>query len=452
MSTLKFEELNLSSDVLNGIKNTQLEEATDLQQTVISNVVNKQDLMVKAEPGDDKNAAIAIAALEMISRAESKDTSRVLILTATAEIARQITEHITTISSSDELCICADDEGDRDKQAEAIAAQAPVIVANPSRLQDLLKEHRFIFRNLDLLVLDELHQMVHNDSDGNLKQIKRRILSDCTTLICSTKLDENVKKTSSSFTDNPAVLGFGTDSNSNGTPPAIRGDLKQGYIKVPNRMKISTLMAHIEQTPTDNCVIFTASKRGTDRLYRVLKKRGLKATSLHQKLSDEKRAQRFANFTNSDVQYLLVSDFSAAELDLDGVGVVQVINYDVPNSSDEYRFRAALVGNGKNARIVSLVSKQDQSDISQLENELGQTPDEIPLPDKVKQKLKQRKNNTKKPRSNSRGKRERGQQKQKKDNEMQLPQPNYDKLSGGRSGNYDEEETGIVKFFKKLFS
>lgn len=445
MSTLKFKELNLSSDVLNGIKNAQLEEATNLQQTVISNVTNKQDLMVKAQANDEKNTTIAIAALETLNRAESKDTSTVLILTANAETAQKINEQIVSISASDEISICTDNEGDRDQQAEAIAAEIPIIVANPDRLQNLLKEHRFIFRNLDLLVLDELHRMVSNDSDGNLKQIKRRILSDCTTLICSEKLDEKVKKTSSSFTDKPAIIGFGTNSDSNGTPPSIRGDLKQGYIKVPNRMKISTLMAHVEQTPTDNCVIFTASKRGTDRLYRVLKKRGLKATSLHRKLSDEKRAQRFANFTNSGVQYLLVSDFSAAELDLDGV--IQVINYDVPNSSDEYRFRAALVGNGKNARIVSLVSKQDQSDISQLENELGQTPDEIALPDKVKQKLKQRRNKKK---SNGRSKKNRGRQ--KKSDEMQLPQPNYDKLSGGRSGNYNEEETGIVKFFKKLFS
>lgn len=443
MSTLTFEELNLSTELINGINQARLKEASPLQQTIISHAKNDTDLLIYAEQGDDKKVALAAAALEKLHEAESEESIRVLVLASQTNTARQICEQINTLSTEQNVCFCIDDEGNRDKQAEAIAHETPIIVANPNRLQDLLQEHRFIFRNLNLLIIDGIHEII-NANDENLKQIKRRIISDCTAIICSEKLDKKVKQASSSFTDEPSIIGF--DDNTD-TPPAIRGDLHQGYIKVPNRMKISTLMAHIEQTPTENCVIFTASKRGTDRLYRVLKKRGLKATSLHRKLSDKKHAQRFANFTNSDVQFLLVSDFSAADLDVSGV--VQVINYDVPNSSDEYRFRASLLGN--KGHIVSLVSKQDQSDISQLENELGQTPEEIPLPDKVKQKLKQRKNNKKRSRNNGRSKKSHGRQKQK-DNEMQLPQPSYDKLSGGRSGNYDEKETGIVKFFKKLFS
>ena len=454
---MKFEELNVSDEVINGIHKTNLNEASGLQQSVISRIIADESLLIEAEPGTDKNAAIAIAALEKLARAENLDDIRVLIITADAETARQINEQIVSIGSSKESSICVDDDGNKDEQASAISNHVPIIVANPNRLQDLLQEHRFIFRHLDLVVLDEIDEMANNDTAGALKQIKRRILSDYTSLIFSQTLDKSINKVSAYFADEPTVAGFETAADS--PPPAIRGDLIQRYIKVPSRMKISTLMAHIEQAPDENCVVFTASKRGTDRLYRVLKKRGLKATSLHHKLSDEKRAQRFANFTNSDVQYLLVSDISAAELDLNGIN--QVINYDVPNNPDEYRFRAALVSDGKAAQLVSLVSKQDQNDISQLQNELGQTPQEIPLPDEVKEKLKQRKdkkkqtgsgrNKKKQSRSsNSGNKKSRSQQ--KKNEEMQLPQPSYDKLSGGRSGNYDEKETGIVKFFKKLFS
>jgi hypothetical protein len=93
-----------------------------------------------------------------------------------------------------------------------------------------------------------------------------------------------------------------------------------------------------------------------------------------------------------------------------------------------------------------LVSKQDRDDISELQDELGQIPDEEPLPDEVKEKVKKRRE---KKASNGRQKR---QSKQDKKQEMELPQPSYDKLSGGRNGNHDKEETGVVKFFKKLFS
>src|SRR5699024_11049583 len=205
--------------------------------------------------------------------------------------------------------------------------------------------------------------IVESKKTDTLKKIKRRIVRNYTVLATSEKADSATKKGCKVFSKDISVTGFSSSSNGTAAPaPAIAGSLSQGYIKVPPRMKISTLMAHIEQNPAERCVIFTASKRGTDRLYRVLKKKGLKATSLHQQLSDEKRAQRFANFTNSDVQFLLVADISAAELALNNI--VQVINYDVPSSSDEYRHRATLAGSGNTARIVSLASKQDRSDIT----------------------------------------------------------------------------------------
>lgn len=248
------------------------------------------------------------------------------------------------------------------------------------------------------------------------------------------------KKTALSLADDkPQVNGFGPPP-----PPKVPDHLSQKYINVPPRMKISTLLAHLKNTETDNCIIFTNSKRGTDRLYRILKKQRMKAVSLHYKLSDQRRAQRFANFANGNVQYLLVSDISAAELNTNGVK--QVINYDVPANPDEYRYRTALVDHRNNSQIVSLVSGQDQDDINKLQKELGQTPEEIPLPDSVKQKVKERKKKKQSNGQNGRGK------KKRQPEEPELPQPTYDQLSGGRSGDDNKQEKGIVTFFKKLFS
>lgn len=459
MRTLKYSELNLNDHTLEALNKANIDEASSLQQTLISKTVEKQSIVVNADPGDDKNTAFAIAAVEHVQQREEPEGTAVLIITDKAEVAEEICSSIEALGlPNDETVACISNNGSAEKQAEQMEQSPSVIVANPERLQDLLQEHRFIFRHISLLVLDELKHILSNGQAENLKKIKRRVLSDYTTLVCCTSFDEDVKKMVSSFTDEPTTIGF-DDSSNNGqqhAPQPVADHLTQGYINVPPRMKISTLTAHIEQTPSGSCVIFTASKRGTDRLYRVLKKRGLKATSLHRKLSDEKREQRFSNFANSDVQFLLVSDISGNDLDLNNV--TQVINYDVPNTSDEYRFRAALAAKNKSGRIVSLVSKQDRSDINVLQNELGQTPEEIPLPEEAKKKLKQREKKNSQKKSPSRSKRKKrpsrpGQKSSdQKSDEMQLPQPRYDKLSGGRSGNHKEETNGFVKFFKKLFS
>lgn len=446
---MNFEELDLNKATLEQLKETDLDDATSLQETIIRNATQNQSLVIKAEDAEDKQTAFAIVAHHQLQSREDEQGTSVLIITDTAENAHAISDKLTKFGIPKDDCILADNAGESDEQSLSLDEEPAVIIANPEQLQTLLKEHRYIFRKVDLFILDELDSMIDGGQSDNLKRIKRRVLSDYTTLVCAREYNSQLKNVASSFANDPTVIGFSqvNEKSVPNTPPAISGKIKQEYINVPYRMKISTLMAHLDDTEGNRFVIFTASKRGTDRLYRVLKKRGLKATSLHGKLSDEKRHQRFSNFTGRDVQFLLVADISAAALNVDEVD--QVINYDVPNSSDEYRFRAALLGSNPSARLVSLVSKQDRSDISELQNELGETPDEIPLPDKVKEKLKKRRQN----KSSNGQKKPRGKQKKhKKKKEMELPRPSYDKLSGGRTGNHDDEKTGIVKFFKKLFT
>lgn len=457
MRTLKFEDLNLGPEVLVGLRDVQYDEPTPLQQSVIPSLLEGKDVFLKADTGKDKEGAIIIPALEKFSQIEVQKGTHILIVTPAAKELKQIDERIRTMGNHAQIeCASIDAKGNREQQKEAVIGGVPVLIATPERLLDILQDNLFIFRHLEYLVIDGLQELIARDMIPAIKKICKRAISKPQKLLVTSELTQSSKDVANSLLNDPVVIGFDNVA-SNGqalkSPPPIPKNLSQGYIYVPSRMKISTLMAHIEASPSsDTCVIFTASKRGTDRLYRILRKRGLKATSLHGKLSDEKRAQRFANFTNGDVQYLLVADIPAAGLQIEKV--TQVINYDVPGDPNEYRHRAGMVGSGKATRIISLVSRQDRNDINELENELGQAPKELPLPDAVQKKLRQRKNKKKHGRrrnnkkSGRSGKRS-GRKKTKKN--MELPRPSYDKLSGGRSGDKDER-SGVVEFFRKLFS
>ena len=451
---MNFDELNLSQEILDGLKDVKYDEPTSLQQSVLPSILEGKDVLIKAEGGKDKEGVIGITALEKFSNLEEQKGTHILVLTPNPKEAKEIDELIWAMGYHAEVeCAAIDIDGDRESQEEAIANGVPILIANPGRLLEILEDEKHIFRQVNCFVIDAIDEMISIGLSDRLKDINKRVMSDCQKIMFANELNNDVKSFAQYFLKEPDLIGFENlpaNGQGLGEVPEVPKNLSQGYINVPPRMKITTLMAHIESTPSDRCVIFTASKRGTDRLYRVLRKRNMKATSLHGKLSDKKIAQRFANFTNGDVQYLLVADIPAAELNLQKVK--QVINYDVPNDPDEYRYRANLVGSGKATRIVSLVSKQDRSDISTLENELGQAPQELPLPDKVKQKLKERKNKKKKDKRKSRPKRGKSKEKEKEKNKMELPRPSYDKLSGGRSGRKKDEREGVVEFFKKLFS
>lgn len=454
---MKFEELNLNPAVLKGLNDLENTTPTSLQETIIPAFLDGKNAFVKADDIQGKVEVISITTVDTITKNEDAEGTQVLILTPNPKGAHHIVGQISELAKHCSVTSASVDmDGDWEAQEQAVVNGTPVLVANPGRLLDILEENLFIFRHVNFLVIDGLDEMIEIGLEEQLKKINKRVISESQKLLFTNELNNKVKNLADHFLESPALIGFknlGSNGQNLQGPPEVPKDLSQGYINVPNRMKITTLMAHIEKTPTDNCVIFTASKRGTDRLYRIFRKNNLKVTSLHGKLSDEKRAQRFANFTNGDVRYLLVSDISARELNLDKV--IQVINYDVPNDPEEYKYRANLVGSGNAARIVSLVSKQDQSDIRDLKNEIGQSPEELPLPEKVVQKLEERKRKDgrgkkkeARPKRGSKGKRGKKEQEQGK---MELPRPSYEKLSGGRTGEEDER-TGVVEFFRKLFS
>ena len=288
---MKFEEMTLSPDIMSGLKDVNYSELTELQEAVLPVVLEGKDAFIQAEPGSSKNASFVIPALERISQIEEVEGTKVLVLTPNPKESKEIDELVWAMGYHAEIeCASIDMDKEEAEQTESLQSNLEVIVGNPGPLDDIMQDLRYIFRQVELVVIDSADEMVSLNLTSRIKNILKRVLSDYQTLVYTSKVNDKITEFAKSLLDDPEIIGFENRSAPvNLTePPKVTNDLTHGYIYVPNRMKISTLMAHIDDTPTDSCVIFTASKRGTDRLYRILRKRNLKATSLHGKLSDEK--------------------------------------------------------------------------------------------------------------------------------------------------------------------
>jgi superfamily II DNA/RNA helicase len=507
VNTLTFEELNLSEETLKGLKDVNYSEPTELQQAVIPAALEGKNLKIRAKAGMGKHGTFMIPALETLLKYKNESGTKVLILTPSVERAQKIDEMLWAMGyhvglESAPIVM----QGDKDVQREAIDSGTSVLVANPGQLQQLVKEDKFTLDQVKLAIVDELDQVhkigilpiieemmelvpancqrftVSSYYNKTLHEFAEKLMGDDVPYIDGTNLDgsnDRQQQKSDDQSDNQKQKQQEkqkqeqSDSNSDSEvskpeempktmPQPISSDLRQEYIYVPPRMKISTLMAHLDETPDERVLIFFASKRGTNRIFKSLRRKNKMVRSLHESLPDEVYQERIEGFKSGKYQFLLVADFSAGQLDVENVN--QVINYDVPNDVDEYRYRANLVRDGKATRIISLVSKQDRSDIDTIEEELGVAPKEIPLPKAAQEKLKERKSNGKsdKKRSRrgkgkSRGKRGRSKrkerpQKEKKTNKWGLPEPSYDKLSGGKDKEKKEESKGFFGKLKDLFS
>jgi superfamily II DNA/RNA helicase len=402
-----------------------------------------------------------ISLLNEISKSERRQGTRAIILAGDKVRAKKLDEWIWAIgyhSSIESACITED--GNPKEQLSALSAGPVVIVATPERLSELLETSRMIFREVQQFIVDQAELI--NDWAA-VEAISNRVIGKCQRIFTAAKDSKELREAESKILQDPELVTLAKGKKQAKLPgnaePVITKDLTQYYINVPPRSKISTLMAHLDSHQTESVVIFTASRKTADRLYKILRKSNRRAVSLHDKLDKDTFSERFGRFTSGNVQHLLVGDLSAKELPLNEA--VQVINYDVPEEVEEYKLRAELVGDGKSTRLISLVSKQDRSDIKDICKSLGYAPEEVPLPKSVKEKISspksgspQNKQRGKGRHGRGKGKRSTGHKRKKSVRKLnELPRPTFDQLEGGRTGKpKKEEKKGVLGFIKKLFS
>ncbi len=471
---MSFNQFRLRSDILKGLQDVKIDSPSQLQKKIYKAVQKGSDLVINTTVEEKPEVGYLISLLNQIAKSERRQGTRAIILTGDKQRAKQIDEWIWAIgyhASIESACITED--GNPEDQIKALAAGPVVIVATPARLAELLEKSKMVFREVEQMIVDQGETV---QEWGSVETVSKRVIGKCQKIITASKDSKELRDAEKNLLTEPELVTLAKKKDAakiNGKSsaddtPVIARDLTQYYIKVPPRSKITTLMAHLQNHEADTVVIFTASRRTADRLYKVFRKANKRAVSVHSQLKKETFNERFDRFKTGNVQHFIVGDFSAADIPLEHA--TQVINYDVPESVEEYKLRAELVGDGKATKIVSLVSKQDRDDINTICSELGYAPEEVPLPKSVKEKKEageqkpngKQKSRAKKPGAKERGK---GRSKQKgkkrgrpkssaktKPNIEGLPRPTFDQLEGGRAGKKKEEKKGLVGFIKGLFS
>lgn len=468
---MSFNQFRLSSDILKGLRDVNIENPSPLQKKIFKAVQSGSDLVINTTSEQTPELGYLISLLNTISKSERRQGTRAIILTSSEERAKQIDEWIWAIGYHSSIeSACYTDENDIKKQQASLSAGPVIAISTAQQLATILQDGRMIFREVEQLIVDQAEQISDWDSVDVIS--KRVIAPNCQRIFTASKDSKGMRDAEKRLLKDPELVEIekkATPKKELEKDPAaeevITKDLTQYYINVPPRSKISTLMAHLDDNKSDTVVIFAASRRTADRLYKILRKSGRRAVSIHDKVDEKTYSQRFQMFTDGSVQHLIIGQLSAKDIPLEHAS--QVINYDVPEEVDEYKLRAELIGDGKATRILSLVSKQDRGDIRTISESLGYAPEEVPLPKSVKEKAKTEKKPPKKSKApkkqqkakaapktkQSRGKSSRGGRSSKKKEKgfEGLPRPSYEGLSGGRSGK-KEEKKGITGFFKKLFS
>ncbi|ARI78291.1 DEAD/DEAH box helicase [Halobacillus mangrovi] len=354
-----FEELGVSSVLIEKLKHQGIAAPTPVQEQAIPLVKKGHDVIAQAQTGTGKTFAFVVPILEKVDPA--KDFVQGLIVTPTRELALQITREVEKLKPEGVQVLAVYGGQDVAKQAHRLNGKAHIVIATPGRLLDHMRRETVSLDAAQQVVLDEADQMLEAGFLPDVQEILKQTPEDRQTLLFSATITQQVQSLAKKFLREPKRVTVKSEQ------VTLTG-IKQLVYETTDRAKQDTLLKIMSEHRPFLAVIFCRTKRRAKKLNEALVSRGFESDELHGDLSQAKREKVMQRFREAKIQYLVATDVAARGLDVEGV--THVFNYDIPQDPESYIHRIGRTGRagGKGLAITFAAPKDKQAlrDIEKL--------------------------------------------------------------------------------------
>ncbi len=363
---MKFEELNLAPAILKAVLEQGYETPTPIQAQAIPAVLAGHDLLAGAQTGTGKTAAFTLPMLHKLTMSRSKENKfgvygvRALVLTPTRELAAQVEESVRGYGKYLQLTSTVIFGGvGMNPQVARIKKGVDILVATPGRLLDLQQQGLLDLSTVEILVLDEADRMLDMGFIHDVKKILALVPKDKQSLLFSATFSDEIRELANNLLKNPQSIQV--------TPSNTTVQRITQVVHTVGRGKKKALLAHIiNEHNWSQVLVFTRTKFGANNVAEFLTKNGISAMALHGNKSQTARTQALAGFKSGDIRALVATDIAARGIDIDELP--HVVNYEIPNISEDYVHRIGRTGRaGSSGEAVSLVSLDEQGFMRDIE-------------------------------------------------------------------------------------
>lgn len=363
---LSFDHLGLSDTMLDTLEHIGYEKPSPVQAGVIPLVLDDHDVIGQARTGTGKTAAFAIPILEMLDLNVRQAKPQALILAPTRELAVQVENEFRRMSNPDLVrCCCLYGGRPIRQQITQLERGCHVVVGTPGRVLDHLNRGTLNVDQLWFVVLDEADRMLDIGFRPDIERILRKCPKERQTLLLSATLPYAIQQLARRYMYRPKVINFSKNSVAAET-------IEQFFITVPQDLKYDILNKLLEREQPEQAIIFCRTKLGTERLYRKMLKEGVftDVGTLHGDMNQSARDRMMRDFRSGKVVYLVATDVVGRGIDITNVS--HIINYDIPELSDDYVHRVGRTGRmGKQGVAYTLVTPQQGSELSKIEQKIN---------------------------------------------------------------------------------
>jgi len=356
---MNFEELKLAPAIVKAVREQGYETPTAIQAQAIPVVLEGHDLLGGAQTGTGKTAAFVLPMLHKLSMARSAKNKfggtgiRALVLTPTRELAAQVEESVKVYGKFLQLSSTVIFGGvGMNPQISRVKSGIDILVATPGRLLDLLQQGVLDLGQVQILVLDEADRMLDMGFIHDVKKVLAVLPKDKQSLLFSATFSDEIRDLAATLLKNPQSVQV--------TPRNTTVQRIAQTIHPVGRGKKKALLAHIiNEHNWSQVLVFTRTKFGANNVAEFLTKSGIHAMALHGNKSQAARTQALGGFKSGDIRALVATDIAARGIDIDELP--HVVNYDIPNVSEDYVHRIGRTGRaGADGAAVSLVCLDEE--------------------------------------------------------------------------------------------
>jgi ATP-dependent RNA helicase RhlE len=369
---VNFNQFNLDSRLMTGIKRAGYEAPTPIQEAAIPAALKGRDIIGTAQTGTGKTAAFILPILNKLLNGQ-RGLPRTLIVTPTRELAEQIHEVVRDLAAGTRLRSTTIYGGvGAGPQIKALRDGVEILVACPGRLLDLINQRYAKMEHIEILVLDEADRMFDMGFLPDIKRIIKAVPAQRQTMLFSATFPLEIEQLAAQTLKNPQRITMGLSRPAHTVTHAL--------YPVPAHLKSGLLLKLLKQTDTESVLIFTRTKYRAQKLTRQIEHAGYKVTSLHSDRTQGQRQSALKGFKDGTHDIMVATDIAARGLDVEKIS--HVINFDMPDTADAYIHRIGRTGRAeRSGDAFTLVTPEDNDVIRTLERIMGSPLNRKTLPD-----------------------------------------------------------------------
>src|SRR5258708_22809379 len=334
---------------------------TQVQAAAIPQALEGKDVIATAQTGTGKTLAFLIPMMERLLT-QSKPGISALVLVPTRELAMQVaTQYNALRGKLPQAALVVGGVAERGG-LEVIRRGGRLMVGIHGRLQDFLDRQQVQFSALNTLVLDEADRMLDMGFLPAIRKISNSLPKDRQILFFSATMEGDVARLVKDFTRNPVRLTFGSTLK-----PAENVRLQA--FEVPADGKQSMLQQLLGKE-TGRVLVFSRTKRGTERIAKSLNREGINAAMIHGDRSQSQRIAALEGFQRGRFRILVATDVASRGIHVQDI--VHVISYDLPEIAENFIHRVGRTGRAGGKGVAStLITRDQRGEIFQMERTLG---------------------------------------------------------------------------------